>query len=98
MPHFGQSAAQVAVISSCIGHRKAVGAAVSAGAGMSFIPHFGHFPAQVATTSSSIGQAQTPVSTPSPPTSSISATKERLLSGGASRIAPIRSRSASRLR
>jgi hypothetical protein len=57
MPHFGQVAAQVAVISVCIGHANSVGDAVSAGAGMSFMPHFGHFPAHVATMSACIGQA-----------------------------------------
>ena len=57
MPHFGQLPAQVAVISASIGHTNAVGASVSAGAGMSFIPHFGHLPAQEATMSGSMGQA-----------------------------------------
>ena len=57
MPHFGQVAAHVAVISACMGQAKAVGASVSAGAGMSFMPHFGHLPAQEATISGCIGQA-----------------------------------------
>ena len=57
MPHFGQVAAHVAVISASMGHAKALGASVSACAGMSFIPHFGHLPAQEATISGSIGQA-----------------------------------------
>jgi hypothetical protein len=57
MLHLGQLAAEVAVISACIGQTNAVGASVSAGAGMSFMPHSGHLPAHEATTSGCIGQA-----------------------------------------
>ncbi len=53
----GHEVGQVAVISACMGQANAVGASVSACAGMSFIPHFGHLSAQEATISGCIGQA-----------------------------------------